>query len=161
MSRIPNPYKRVVKRYRWEYLKLETQVSDSICHIQHLESLEKKLDSDIEDVLSIDAGSGVLHSAEQRNNMLAIASELASQKQHYRQQIQDNEFRLQQLKRRLLAAKNRSQHAQDKYDAAHVAGQSTYLAREMHELNDAFAARNWSKSQHQHSDEAMKGAIYA
>ena len=70
MSRIPNPYKRVLKRYRWEYLKLETEVSESIQHIQQLDALDKKLDSDIEDVLTSDSDTGTLLSADQQQSAI-------------------------------------------------------------------------------------------
>ena len=160
MSRIPNPYKRVLKRYRWEYLKLETEVGESIQHIQQLDALDKKLDSDIEDVLTSDSDTGTLLSADQRNNQLSIASELAGQRQRCRGQLKENELKLRQLRRRMLAAKNRSKHAQDKYDAALLAGQRDYAEAEMLELNDTFAARVWDTSKGQSPDRAIKGAVY-
>lgn len=160
MSRIPNPYKRVLKRYRWEYLKLETEVSESIQYIQQLDALDKKLDSDIEDVLTAGSDAGTLLSSDQRNNLLAIASVLAGQRQRCRARLKENELKLRQLRRRMLAAKNRSKHAQDKYDAALLAGQRDYAEAEMLELNDTFAARVWDTSKGQSPDSAIKGAVY-
>ena len=146
MSRLVNPYGRVLQRYRWEYLKLEAETEESRRYIQELEAVKSKLESDVNDLLSTEAQSDLLSSAYGYTNILAIAAELEKQKTGFGQQIQENQMKLRQLKKRLLAAKSRMQHARDKFDAAQAASQTAHVVREMTELNDLFAARNWTHS---------------
>jgi hypothetical protein len=146
MSRFANPYGRVLKRYRWEYLKLEAEAEESRRYMQELQAVKSKLESDVNDLLSTEAQSDLLSSAYGYMNILAITAELEKQKTGFGQQIQENQMKLRQLKKRLLSAKSRMQHARDKFDAAQAASQTAYVAREMTELNDLFAARNWAHS---------------
>jgi len=158
MSRINNRYRRVLKRFSWEYLKLEMEVGESHHFLQQLKDVDVKLSSDIEELLAIENTPQQLIFTDQRQNMLAIASELALLRRQNREQIDENRFRLTQLKRRMLLAKNRVQHVTEKSAVAELAGQNEIFSREMNELNDQFASNQRARSRGTLSEEIFRGA---
>ena len=139
------PYARAFKKYRWDYLKLELEVAESLSYVGELQAQEAQLTRDVEDVLKVEADPVMQFSSEHRSNVLALASRIAAQQEQCSERLYENRTRLAQLRLRLLRAKKSYERVRDRFYEARLHQRSLAERTEALDLSDQSAARRLAR----------------